>query len=58
MVSHIILTINRFYMKYLSVRITDKDKKLLQHYAGKNRMQLSSYVRSQLLNELIDVEEQ
>ncbi|MDC3241043.1 DUF6290 family protein [Flavobacteriaceae bacterium] len=45
-------------MKYLSVRITDKDKKLLQHYAVKNRMQLSSYVRSRLFNGLIDVEEQ
>lgn len=43
-------------MTYLNIRITEQDKKLLKHYAGKYRMQLSSYVRSRLFNGLPDVE--
>ena len=44
-------------MTHLNIRITEEDKKLLQRWAGKHRMQLSSYVRSRLLSSLPDVED-
>lgn len=39
-------------MTYLNIRITEQDKHLLKKYAGKYRMQLSSYVRYRLLTDL------
>ena len=39
-------------MTYLNIRITEQDKQLLKKYAGKYRMQLSSYVRYRLLTDL------